>query len=405
MADDCFTDECCEELNGPAPLPPVCEEPCTPCESIIPSECVMYNGTPLECIGAETGTPLQEVLQTIDERMCVLVGSTEVVAGDNTVVSSETVGSVTIYTVTTTVAEGPQGLQGEPGLPGEQGEQGEPGNCEDCDPVMVEGMICDEVEIYSEGTKVTEALQATADFFCGRVTEQNNFVRNIVITEDQLDGVGTEVEQIARYVNDLGFVVADTDSKVNVILREPAPNFDVTADWNLTTPAPVTDETSFRNFLNNGNNDLTNIQIVNFSLIGGQLKCYLLADGTTLDISNLDLSRIDLLNRVNGLETVNTSYNIGAEAYSLPSGIKSLLSSNIGAGFFIFVFELPITLVAIDFSYNQMTLSGYTSSEAYWTAHPPFTNPCTIRFDGNPDSITGTNLEAILLNKNVIIIP
>ena len=51
-----------------------------------------------------------------------------------------------------------------------------------------------------------------------------------------------------------------------------------------------------------------------------------------------------------------------------------------------------------------MTLAGYTASEAWANSQLAFTNPCNVRFSGNIDSITGTNLEAILLTKNCVII-
>ena len=50
-----------------------------------------------------------------------------------------------------------------------------------------------------------------------------------------------------------------------------------------------------------------------------------------------------------------------------------------------------------------MTLADYTASEAWANAQPAFTNPCNVYFGNNIDSISGTNLEAILLTKNCII--
>ena len=50
-----------------------------------------------------------------------------------------------------------------------------------------------------------------------------------------------------------------------------------------------------------------------------------------------------------------------------------------------------------------MTLAGYTASEVWANAQPAFTNPCYVYFNGNTDSIAGTNLEAILITKNCVI--
>ena len=64
---------------------------------------------------------------------------------------------------------------------------------------------------------------------------------------------------------------------------------------------------------------------------------------------------------------------------------------------------LPSSLFILYLSNNQMTLAGYTASEVWANAQPAFTNPCNVYFFVNTDSITGTNLETILITKNCII--
>ena len=65
---------------------------------------------------------------------------------------------------------------------------------------------------------------------------------------------------------------------------------------------------------------------------------------------------------------------------------------------------LPSSLTQLDLSNNQMTLSDYTASEVWANSQPAFTNPCNVYFNSNINSITGTNLEAILITKNCVII-
>ena len=64
---------------------------------------------------------------------------------------------------------------------------------------------------------------------------------------------------------------------------------------------------------------------------------------------------------------------------------------------------LPSSLAILVLSRNQMTLAGYTASEVWANSQPAFTNPCTVYFGNNIDSITGTNLQAILITKNCVI--
>jgi len=67
--------------------------------------------------------------------------------------------------------------------------------------------------------------------------------------------------------------------------------------------------------------------------------------------------------------------------------------------------ELPISLTELDLSSNQMTTAGYTSSEPWANAQNIFTSNNTVNFASNPNQITLTNLETILLTKNCTIIP
>lgn len=78
----------------------------------------------------------------------------------------------------------------------------------------------------------------------------------------------------------------------------PAFNFDVTANWNNTTPV-VTDAATFKTFLQSGKdgtgtntNNLTSVVITDFSLVSGRLKCNVTAAGDNLYLSTLTVTSV-----------------------------------------------------------------------------------------------------------------
>jgi hypothetical protein len=58
----------------------------------------------------------------------------------------------------------------------------------------------------------------------------------------------------------------------------------------------------------------------------------------------------------------------------------------------------------LDLAGNLMTTAGYTISETWANAQTSFTSPCVVVFTLNVNSITGTNLETILISKNCLVI-
>ena len=90
---------------------------------------------------------------------------------------------------------------------------------------------------------------------------------------------------------------------------------------------------------------------------------------------------------------------------SLPSSLTRLLLNGNQIVIFNPSNELPISLTQFDLSSNQMTTAGYTASEPWANAQNIFTSNNTVNFASNPDQITLTNLETILLSKNCTIIP
>jgi len=64
---------------------------------------------------------------------------------------------------------------------------------------------------------------------------------------------------------------------------------------------------------------------------------------------------------------------------------------------------LPITTQAILLNDNQMTTAGYTASETWATGLHIAPIGGNISFANNIDSVSGTNLETILLGKGWIV--
>jgi hypothetical protein len=88
---------------------------------------------------------------------------------------------------------------------------------------------------------------------------------------------------------------------------------------------------------------------------------------------------------------------------ALPIGLQSLgLSSNQIVDFNPSI-ALPIGLQYLYLGYNQMTIAGYTASETWANAQPSFTSSCNVYFTSNIDSVSGTDLETILISKNCTI--
>jgi len=90
---------------------------------------------------------------------------------------------------------------------------------------------------------------------------------------------------------------------------------------------------------------------------------------------------------------------------SLPSSLIELGLSGNQIVIFNPSNELPISLTQLALDSNQMTTAGFTSSEPWANAQTAFSSTCTVSMFSNINSITGTNLETILLTKNCTIIP
>jgi hypothetical protein len=163
-------------------------------------------------------------------------------------------------------------------------------------------------------------------------------------------------------------------------------NFDITADWSLVGTTPVTNQVTFEDWLTN---DLgaTSVVITSFDLTGNRLQANITVAGVIgLDLSGKDVT---LVNKIGGFDSSLISINLSGSLFTTfnPST------------------PLPTSLTDLGLSFTSMTTAGYTASEPWANSQPAFPSNCNVYFTGNINSITGTNLETILLTKNCTIIP
>ena len=217
----------------------------------------------------------------------------------------------------------------------------------------------------------------------GGVLETKNKLITIPLNDLGVAIEDVTYEMVSDYINNLGIVVEKGENYYFEVIEVPPPtyNFDLTSqNW---TSQGVTDEVSFINRMRNINN-FTNIVVTDFNFVGDRIFCNMTADGTLYVLNNLGLVNVDKIGVINGLTTLQLTFN-------------QIVTFNP-------TIPLPSSLTHLDLNFNQMTLAGYTASEAWANAQPAFTNPCNVSFIGNFYSVSGTNLEAILITKNCIIL-
>ena len=287
--------------------------------------------------------------------------------------------------------------------------------------------------VYTINPDGSQGTKATSDF---GVLETKNKLITIPLGDLGVAIEDVTYEMVSDYITNLGIVVEKGENYYfEVIEVPPTYNFDLTSpNWAYEG---VTDEASFINWLATrsseyyADNDLTNIVVTDFNFEGNRIFCNMTADGTIYDLSELGLINADKIGVVNGLTFLNLNNNqivtfnptiplpssltalyLGGNqivtfnpTIALPSSLTELYLKGNQIVIFNPTIALPSSLTYLYLSNNQMTLAGYTESEAWANAQPAFTNPWVVIFGGNIDSITGTNLEAILLTKNCVIIP
>ncbi len=241
--------------------------------------------------------------------------------------------------------------------------------------------------------------------FYQELSAQNNIVRTLEIPNTSLSGVGSIEQQICDYILALPAeqrTIAETDSKWNVVVFEPKLGYiDLTSsDWGGLTTASAWES----QFLSVDGN-IANVS--NFTLENGRVRFNVETDALELDLSNLYITDVGVIG-ISGLQQLHlsdnqlTSFN---PSIALPSGLLYLDLMNNQLTSFNPSIALPSELLHLELSDNQLTTISYTNAEAWANAQPAFTNPCNVYFGNNINSITGTNLESILLTKNCIILP
>ena len=121
-------------------------------------------------------------------------------------------------------------------------------------------------------------------------------------------------------------------------------------------------------------------------------------------LTNFDPS-IALPNNLNKMSLQNNKIAVFNPTLALPTGLDELnLQSNL-LTFFNPTLEYPYdNVLDLDLSNNLMRLAGYTQSEPWAENLPEATNGGSIEFDGNLDSVSGTNLETILTSKGYTVV-
>jgi len=87
----------------------------------------------------------------------------------------------------------------------------------------------------------------------------------------------------------------------------------------------------------------------------------------------------------------------------LPQGLYGLDLSNNQLTEFNPSLPLPTSLIGLSFENNLLTTASYTNAETWANLQPSFLETCQISFEGNVDSVVGTDLETILTGKNATV--
>lgn len=168
-------------------------------------------------------------------------------------------------------------------------------------------------------------------------------------------------------------------------------NFDVDGDW---ASRGITSQEDF--------NTILNVRTDAFVLKGNNIKARI----TEAYNNELDFYGWNAITNVNyitfeGLLTINLGQNRITEfnpSKKLPFSLEVLSLFENQLQFFSPDLALPSGLVTINLEANQFKIIGYTASEGWATKAAVNTNT-SIYFANNLDSVSGTNLETILITQ------
>jgi len=189
--------------------------------------------------------------------------------------------------------------------------------------------------------------------------------------------------------------------------------FDVTADWNLTSPI-VTNAATFKQFLEggydgNGNlNNFLNVNIIDFSLINGRLKCNISTGqggGSILYLTNMYVSSVIAINGFSGVSDINLNTNSitsnGINSAIFQNGITNLNLANNQIVTFNPSISLPTSLTNLNLSDNLIVTFDPSRPLPASLIELYLTGNKIITF--NPTIALPSSLEILYLNSNLIV--
>jgi hypothetical protein len=170
-------------------------------------------------------------------------------------------------------------------------------------------------------------------------------------------------------------------------------NFDMeSSSW---VDAGITDKATFES--------VVGVTCGAFVMTGGRIEAEILTmSSPTLGLRSFYINKVNYIT-VPGVKNITLSMNEIVEfnpTKPLNSDLEALIMDGNLMENFNPTIPMPVSLTYLNLDSNQMTTAGYTASETWATAQPAFTSTCNIRIGNNIDSVTGTNLETILLTKN-----
>jgi Leucine-rich repeat (LRR) protein len=139
-------------------------------------------------------------------------------------------------------------------------------------------------------------------------------------------------------------------------------NFDITANWSLTTPQ-VVDEASFKTFLESGQDgnseqsNLTNVVITDFLLEDNRLRCNLIATGSDFRLGYVEVTNVNAIGNIVGLQYLDLVYNqivTFNPTIALPDSLQNLGLYNNNIVTFNPTLALPSGLQSLELYNNQI---------------------------------------------------
>jgi Leucine-rich repeat (LRR) protein len=177
----------------------------------------------------------------------------------------------------------------------------------------------------------------------------------------------------------------------------PLYNFDVeSSNW---AGVGITNQASF--------NSVLGVATGAFQITGNKIQAEILTTSSSmLNLINTNILKLNYIT-FEGIKDLRLDYNLIADfnpIFPLPSSLKSLYLINNQMVSFAPTYPLPPSVQYLSLKNNLITNTGYSNSEAWANNQIPFTSSCEIDLNGNIDSVSGTNLESILLTKNATVL-